>query len=482
LWFVSITFFIASAINAQEYTLEAVINLAKTQSIAKLSAETQLENRYWNYQSILANYKPRLYLSGNLPNFNRYNSAVTQPDGTIAFRRVSQNFTELNLYAEQRIAQWGTRIYLNSNLERFDNFEPENRNTSYNGNPAVIGIEQPFFQFNALAWDKKIEPLRYKQAQIAYSESVSKIELQTSRLFFEALLGQIALSLANRNLNNADTTYQISKERYLLGGISENELLRLELVRLEAQQTIDRLEGENLVRKLALERYIGEQLPDNYTLAPPEFLPVAEIEPQQALQFANQLSPQQLNNQIKLLEAERELDLARKQNRFQVNLSASYGLTQNANEFRGIFEDPQDRQRVRLGFDVPILDWGRSKASINSALANQKLAQYEIQQAQENFQQNLINMAVTFNTLPDRVSTSRRAMEISRRSFEVTQAQYLSGQVDLNQLLTAYQLQDTNRKSYIEALRSYWTTLFELQTLTLYDFRKQEPLPPAEQP
>ena len=48
------------------------------------------------------------------------------------------------------------------------------------------------------------------------------------------------------------------------------------------------------------------------------------------------------------------------------DLFATYGLSNTADNLPDIYVDPLDNQTVRLGFQVPILDWGRQKSRIKT--------------------------------------------------------------------------------------------------------------------
>ena len=124
--------FFTANINAQDnqelrqgYTLKELINIARRQSIASKQAETTRENRSWFFQSYRSNYKPQLTLDGAIPGYNRTFSPVTQPDGTVQFRPVQSNNSDINLSIRQDIAATGARVVLNSGIARFDNFLDE---------------------------------------------------------------------------------------------------------------------------------------------------------------------------------------------------------------------------------------------------------------------------------------------------------------------------------------------------------------------
>ena len=144
--------FFSASINAQDnselkkaYSLRELINIARRQSIASKQAETTRENRFWQFQSYRSNYKPQLALDGMLPGYNRTFSPVTQEDGTIRFRPLQSNNSDINLSIRQDIAPTGTRLFLNSGIARFDNFldEPDlglEPYRQYSGNPIELII------------------------------------------------------------------------------------------------------------------------------------------------------------------------------------------------------------------------------------------------------------------------------------------------------------------------------------------------------
>ena len=96
---------------ARQYDLFEIVGLALGRSPAALQAQTRRENRYWQWRAFRSDYMPRVYLSGTLPNFTRANEAVTQEDGTVEFRPVSQNLSELNLFVTQSIGSLGTQVF-----------------------------------------------------------------------------------------------------------------------------------------------------------------------------------------------------------------------------------------------------------------------------------------------------------------------------------------------------------------------------------
>ena len=204
-------------------SLKDVILMAREQSLSALQAETRKETSYWDWRTHRSNYNPRLELSGILPNYLRSFRSTRQPDGNIEFTPVSQGYSNLQLDLSQAIAPTGGTAFLSSRLERFDNFS--NNDITYGGQPFMLGINQPILRYNALAWNKKIEPLRFEESKRGYVQQLENISIMVVDAYFNLLLAQTALRISQTNLQNNDTVYQITVGRYNLGKIGEDELL-----------------------------------------------------------------------------------------------------------------------------------------------------------------------------------------------------------------------------------------------------------------
>jgi hypothetical protein len=111
----------------------------------------------------------------------------------------------------QSIAKTGGVIYVQNQLQRFDDFQ--NKLTLYNGVPLAFGLNQPLFRFNLMKWDKLIEPLKYAESEQQLIENMEKISLATSEYYFDLLLAQVNLQIAHKNLENNEVLMKIAEQR-----------------------------------------------------------------------------------------------------------------------------------------------------------------------------------------------------------------------------------------------------------------------------
>lgn len=358
--FFFLTFFTAYGQETVSFTLQDIISRAKSQAPASLQAETRRENRYWRYRLYQSNYNPQLRLSGTVPSYRQEFSNVQQPDGSIEFREVQQNLMDLELGLVQEIAATGGRISVNSSTNRFDNFiaVPGTPQTRWSGVPLNVRLSQPIFAFNPLKWDRKIEPLIYEESRRGYVEEMEAISQRVSEMFFDFLVAQVSLDIATKNLKNSEEILKIERGRYNIGTTYEDKLLQVELQVLEAKQDLARARLQMETNSLRLKSYVGLNETLALILIPPAEIPAFSIDVEEAIDFAFQNRSDALNFERQRLQAESDVAQARGQ-RFQMSFNASFGYNNAAFALNDIYVNPNTQALVSLGFQVPVLDWGR---------------------------------------------------------------------------------------------------------------------------
>jgi outer membrane protein TolC len=465
-------------IQAQEtnsvVTLEQVIAQAQKNSLTFRQAETSRETSYWQWRTYLADYKPTLSLAGTLPDFSRSINPVTQPDGTTDFKQVSINNALLDLGISQSIGLTGGQVFVNSQLQRFDDFNASA--TRYNSNPALIGFSQPLFRFNKLTWARKIEPLRYAESQKRFVEDREVIAQDITRLYFDLLLQQVNQSIATKNRTNTEDIIRIAEEKFKLGKISKNDVLQLRLSLLNSQ--IAQAEADLAVKNatLALNNYLGETAAKPLQLAVPGNLPILQVTEDEALAQARQNRKESIAFKRTLLQAERDLAEARQSNGFNATMFATFGLTNQATNLVDSYGNPENQQRVRIGFELPIMDGGKQKSLRKTAQANLKLAQYAVEQDQLEFEQNIRTQVNQFQMLKTRVAITAEADQIAQSRYDIAKATYVIGRISITDLNIALGEKDQAKRAYISSLRDFWTAFYNLRTLTLYDFENNIPI------
>ncbi|MCA1762465.1 MAG: TolC family protein [Cryomorphaceae bacterium] len=451
--------------------LTDVIEKARNQSPASKQAETRKKNRYWQYKLYKSNYNPQLALSGNVPGYNRDFLSNRIDDGTILFQDREQLSSNLNLGLNQPIGLTGGSVSINSGVNYFSDLNQDL--TRYSSTLFNIQLNQPIFGFNDLKWDKRTEPLRYEESLRSYVEEMELVSREAASFFFNFLDAQINYEIAEFNQLNNDTIFKIEEGRYNIGTTSKDKLLQVELQLLRSQQDVVQAQLDLETASQQLRAYLGLQTNDTLKLTIPETVPEFDIPIQEAITFAKLNRADYLAFERRRLEAEREVSQARAQ-RVEANLVASFGLNNAADQFQDVSNNPNNQQRFDLSLVVPILDWGRNKARIETALANKELNDYVIDQDIQNFEQEILTLVRRFQVLRSQLKISKKSDQVADERYRVAQNRYLTGKVDITNLNIALTEKDQAKRSYVNSLRDFWVAYFDLRRLTLYDFANNQ--------
>ena len=454
---------------AMKLTLMQAIEQARQQSPDAQNARHAFRSAYWNYRYHRANYLPALTLTSN-PYLNRAINKVTMGDGSVKF--VEQNLlsTDLTLSLTQNLTLTGGTFFVETTAQRLDLFSDDSH--SWQTSPVTIGYQQSLFGYNSLKWDKRIEPVRYREARKTYVETLELVAANATTKFFDLAQAQSDYETANANYANADTLYIYAQGRYNIGTISENEMLQLELNKLteETNRMNARIEMENAMQELR--SYLGIQQDVEITVDVSTCVPDLHIDLDAALLYASENSPDIQNMTRRKLESESAVARAKANAGLKADIYLRFGLTQTGEKLKEAYHHPLDQQYVTLGITLPILDWGRGRGQVRVARSNRDLVYTQVEQDRTDFDLNVRKLVKQFNLQAQRVQIAARTDETAQRRAEVARKLYLLGKssvLDLNASITE---KDTARRNHITALYNYWSLYYTLRSLTLYDFEK----------
>ena len=453
-------------------TLQQVVEMAKGKSIAAKQAVTLKENKYWQWRTYKSNYQPQLSLNGTLPGYTNSFQEVVQPDGTIEFRPVRYNNSSLNLALSQSIAQTGGTVFGTTQMQRYDDFD--RKFNLYNGVPYAIGYSQPVARFNQLKWDQKIEPLKYNESRQAYIESLEQIAIKATGYFFDLLLAQVNLQIAETNFENTKNILRIAKEKFELGKVSRNEILQLELEQLKAQKAVGMAKRDMEISTLNLRSYTGLTNTDKISLALPKETRSTEIDPEKILSEALENRSDAIAFMRRIAEAKRDVAKAKGDNGINATLTARLGYSKSSTSISKVYQAPRSQQLVQLEFDIPILDWGRSKSRMKTAQANQQFTEYAVEQDKQTFSQEIYTQVTLYQMMKEQLILNAKADSIASEKYQIAKERYVLGNLSITDLSIAFEENDQAKRDFVLGLRDFWSAYYELRYLSLYDFEKNQ--------
>jgi outer membrane protein TolC len=467
-WFCSVELYAQN-----NFTITDVIQRSQSQSPDFKQAETRKENRYWQYRYFRTNYNPQVRLISNNagPLYTNSFSPIRQPDGSIEYLQINQFNPGINLALQQPIQWTGGMLSVNSTYNYFNDME--DKTSQWNGSIFNVQLNQPVFSYNQYKWDKRIQPIRYEESRRDYAESMEEIARGAVTYFFGVLEAQVNQQIAQYNLANNDTIYKIEQGRYNIGTTSQDKLLQVELQLLRSRQDVAQAKLDLQNASLLLRSYIGLRNGEGFELVLPEEIPIFAVSEEDALKHAQETRSAFIAFQRRKIEADAAVAQA-KGTRYEVGLSGAFGLNNVGGTVSDLYQDPARQQYVNLTFDIPLIDWGRRRALMKSTYANKRLNDYLIAQDEVLFEQEILTQVRQFEMLQLQIEITRKADQVAFERYKVAQNRYLIGKIDITNLNIALTEKDNAKRSYLQALKSFWNAYYNLRKLTLFDFAESK--------
>ncbi len=465
--------FASMAQETDTLTLELAILQAQDYSQMSELAKQNYLGQFHTNRSFWRSFYPELSLDGTIPNINRSLAPVVQPDGTEEFVQRSLNTTQLNLNVNQRIAPTGGTLTLGSNLQRIDLYG-DDPTTSYLTNPIQITLNQPIFGYNNMKWDIRLRRIQEKQFEKTFQEERENVARQTVNLYFNLLEAVVMETTANKNKHYNDTLYSVSKGRFEMGRIAENELLQIELALLNSQMALQRASLQRELAELAIRNHLGYQGESRIVPKLPDSIPTFQVDVSKALDLAMKNNSRQVQWYFDQMNADRNVAQAKAGRRPDIDLLASYGRSRSADELDLAYQETESQEMLMVGFSVPIMNWGSNRSAYKAAVAQKEANQASYNMAVLQFQEEVVRSVRDFEMKYQELEIAERAEEIATRRFTVSQQRFSIGKIGMTDMNIAMQEKDNARRSYIQSLRSFWDSYYSIRLLTHYDFEKNE--------
>jgi outer membrane protein len=250
-------------------TLQEVIALAQERGLSAQAAENARDAARYRDRAFGARLLPQLSMDGTTPDYSKSISPVIQPDGSTIYLPRGQSQSSLNMTLSQPIPVLGARAFVRSGATRI---QPLTQGESYwQSTPFIVGVQQDLFKPRTYLWEKREQDIRADLAERTYLESREDVAARAAGAYFDLYAAQVSEANAINNAAVNDSLYIISKGRYEVGKIGENDLLQSELATLRARASVDaaKLESERSLASLRLELNLEVGAPVEIAPPPP---------------------------------------------------------------------------------------------------------------------------------------------------------------------------------------------------------------------
>jgi len=465
---------IAGAQSRIELSLDEAIARARTRSVNAAVALDELRQAYWEYRTYRAELLPEVNFTATLPGYYKQYTSYMNDAGSYSF--VRNNYLQMNgeLSLTQNIWLTGGTVSLNTSLDFYRDLDGTARNR-FMSIPVALTLNQPIFAANKVKWDRRIEPERYAEAKAAFLSATEEVAMNTIQLYFNLLMARENLAIARQNLDNATKLYEVAKEKRAMGQISENDLLQMELNRLEARSSMTDCESSMKSAMFNLRAFLDFDESTELVPLVPNSVPAVDITYAAALDKAIANNKFARNLRRRQLEADYAVAKAKGDMR-QINLFAQIGYTGTSDRFSQAYNRLRDNQVVEIGIKIPLLDWGKRRGSVKVAESNRKVVESRMRQETMNFNQDLFILVERFCNQQQQLDIAQRADTIARRRYATNVETFLIGRISTLDLNDSQLKKDQARQQFVNELYLYWYYYYQLRSLTLWDYSASTPL------
>lgn len=449
-------------------TLDDAIVMARTRSVNSAVALDELKTAYWQWRTYRADRLPEVGLTATAPAYaNRY-TPYMDADGNYSFVRSHNLDVQAQLSVTQNITLTGGKVSLVSSLDFMHQYG-EGGGNRFLTIPVALTLTQPVFGVNTLKWNSRIEPVRYSEAKAAFLSATEDVAMVTVNLFFSLILSRENLAIARQNLDNARKLYAVAQEKRVMGQISQNDLLQMELNMLDAQSGLTDCESTLKSSMFTLRSFLS--IEDDVEIIPvvPLSVPVATISYADALDRALANNKFACNIRRRQLEAEYEVAKAKGDLR-QIQIFAQVGYTGTDATAGQAYARLRGNQLVEVGFSIPLLDWGKRKGRVKVAESNRRVTESRIRQESMDFSQELFVLVERFCNQQQQLQIATRANEIARRRYDTNVQTFMIGKISTLDLNDSQTRKDECMRRYIDELYKFWSYWYQIRSITLYDY------------
>jgi outer membrane protein len=463
-------------LRGQAITLQQAIDMARRQGPQARAAIAQRDAARQRDRGFNARLLPQLTLGGVVPQYSRAITPVLQPDGTTLYTPLNQTNGNLALNLQQQVPLTGGTLSIQSLLSQTQ-LSGGQQYKSYSTTPFQVQLIQPIFRPNEQRWSMREQSLNIDIAEKQYLEAREQIAVATTGAFFDFYSARLNLQNTVANVAVNDTLFKLNGGRFEVGKISENDLLQSELALLKARAAVDqaRLEFDRSLSALR----IAINVPTGTSLdvvvsseAPPDFAVDTVVAVQQALRNQSQIRA----NEFADVDARRRIAEAKLNGGPGATVVASYGLNQTASVLNQAYKSPLDAQAFSINVQTPLFLWGAHSADVQAAEATREQVLAVNRLSAANIEQNARFAALGFTQSRRGLIISAKADTVGSKRYDVAYNRYVIGKITYADLYLSQQEKDAALQSYVLALRTYWTSYYQLRALTLYDFEKGAPI------
>jgi outer membrane protein len=355
----------------------------------------------------------------------------------------------------------------------------DSRSKGYSNN-LYVKYSQPVFTYNKLKMELKQLRLSLENSTLSYAIQRLYLERQVTQFFYTVYQRKMALSIAEDELKNQQTGYEIIRSKVEGGLSAKEELLQAELNLATSESNLQNAQVNLANGKDEFRQYIGIPLTEEFDIQTNVEFTEVLVDMDKAIQNGLDTRMELKQHEISIKNSKDQLIVAKSTNEFAGSVDLSVGLFGEDPKLPDIYDKPTRSPQVMVTFNIPIWDWGERKSRIKAAEAGIRIEEINLESERTNVELAIRQTYRSLQNLSMQIVIARQNEKNALLTYEINLERYKNG--DLTSMdLSRYQNQLSEKKMNLaNSLISYKLELLNMKIQSLWDFENNTSFVPKE--
>ncbi|MBN1998295.1 TolC family protein [candidate division KSB1 bacterium] len=372
----------------------------------------------------------------------------------------------------------GTVSLVNSFGWRDSYSEYQDKQDKSFSNNLALRYTQPIFTYNRIKLSMRELLLDLENSEMFYTLQKLNIETRVAQDFYTVYAQTLSHQIALEELTNQEQSYQIMKNKVDAGLAALEELYQAELNLASSRQKVQNSTVTLSNAKDELKRSLGISIFEEIDVVADVSYQVVEIDLQKALDTGLSARTELRQREIDIASAKNSLIQTAALNEFRGDLEMRYGIIGTDEDFESVYEKPTYNQRFSISFDIPLFDWGESRARKKASEASVEMSELNLEDEKTTIVIGIRQAFRSIKNLEIQIEIARQSVKNAQLTYDINLEKYKNG--DLTSMdLNLYQIQLSEQKiALTQALIDYRLALLNLKVQSMWDFVRNEPVLP----
>ncbi len=342
----------------------------------------------------------------------------------------------------------------------------------------AIEIDQPLLTPNLLRINSLRATLALEQAETDFLQQQTDLVYTITQSYYSVYQLSQRLAITGELVRQNEESYQTALSKSRIGLIPEVEAMQSEVDLATSRNDSLTVAGELSAAENTLRLLLGIPMTDDIVLAGEVTFHPAIIDQEQAIAEALAYRSEVLSASRDVTLREADVDQARSQNGFHVDLTAQYGLNRDDQRFASLFQNPNASRAASLRLSIPIFDWGSAWMGIEAAKIQHKNARRREEYVRQQVRQEVVDLVTRIHAAESRLHVLEKTAAVAQTSYDISVARFRNGTISHNDLAQAQQRLTQAKTASLGALVDYELGMADLTRKTLWDFETGERVTP----